>query len=33
MEFLRRLKEKWPDIEVLVMTAFGSIETAVEAMG
>jgi len=32
MEFLRRLKEKWPDIEVLVMTAFGSIETAVEAM-
>ena len=32
MEFLRRLKQKWPDIEVLVMTAFGSIETAVEAM-
>ncbi|BCA56006.1 Acetoacetate metabolism regulatory protein AtoC [Nitrospira sp. KM1] len=32
MDFLRRLKEKWPDIEVLVMTAFGSIETAVEAM-
>ena len=32
MEFLRRLKEKWPEIEVLVMTAFGSIETAVESM-
>jgi DNA-binding NtrC family response regulator len=32
MEFLRRLKRKWPDTEVLVMTAFGSIETAVEAM-
>jgi len=23
MEFLCRLKQKWPDIEVLVMTAFG----------
>ena len=32
MEFLCRLKQKWPDIEVLVMTAFGSIDTAVEAM-
>lgn len=32
MEFLRRLKEKWPDTEVVVMTAFGSIDTAVEAM-
>lgn len=32
MEFLRRLKQKWPDIEVLVMTAYGSIDTAVEAM-
>jgi DNA-binding NtrC family response regulator len=32
MEFLRRLKQRWPEIEVLVMTAFGSIETAVEAM-
>ncbi|HKR81221.1 MAG TPA: sigma-54 dependent transcriptional regulator [Nitrospira sp.] len=32
MEFLRQLKQKWPEIEVLVMTAFGSIETAVEAM-
>ncbi len=32
MEFIRRLKQKWPDTEVLVMTAFGSIDTAVEAM-
>ncbi|HEX5549956.1 MAG TPA: sigma-54 dependent transcriptional regulator, partial [Nitrospira sp.] len=32
MELLRHLKQKWPDTEVLVMTAFGSIETAVEAM-
>ena len=32
MEFLRRLKQKWPDTEVLVMTAYGSIDTAVEAM-
>ncbi len=32
MEFLRRLKEKWPDTEVVVMTAYGSIDTAVEAM-
>ena len=32
MEFLRRLKGKWPDTEVVVMTAYGSIDTAVEAM-
>ena len=32
MEFLRRLKHTWPDTEVLVMTAFGSIDTAVEAI-
>ena len=32
MEFLHRLKEKWPDTEVVVMTAYGSIDTAVEAM-
>jgi DNA-binding NtrC family response regulator len=31
-EFLRQLKQKWPDIEVVVMTAYGSIDTAVEAM-
>ena len=32
MEFLRRLHTKWPGTETLVMTAYGSIETAVEAM-
>ena len=32
MEFLRRLKDTWPDTEVVVMTAYGSIDTAVEAM-
>ena len=32
MEFLRRLKDRWPDTEVVVMTAYGSIDTAVEAM-
>jgi len=32
MEFLRRLKDAWPDTEVVVMTAYGSIDTAVEAM-
>ncbi len=32
MEFLRRLQTKWPGTEVMVMTAYGSIETAVEAM-
>jgi two-component system response regulator AtoC len=32
MEFLRRLKSTWPDTEVVVMTAYGSIDTAVEAM-
>jgi len=32
MEFLRRLKDTWPNTEVVVMTAYGSIDTAVEAM-
>jgi len=32
MEFLRRLRTKWPSTDVVVMTAYGSIETAVEAM-
>ena len=32
LEFLRRLKDKWSDTEVVVMTAFVSIDTAVEAM-
>ncbi|MCE9536698.1 MAG: sigma-54 dependent transcriptional regulator [Nitrospirae bacterium] len=32
MEFLRRMKNTWPETEVVVMTAYGSIDTAVEAM-
>lgn len=32
MELLRRLKSQWPDTEVVLMTAYGSIDTAVEAM-
>jgi len=32
MELLRRVKEAWQATEVVVMTAYGSIETAVEAM-
>ncbi|NOT23307.1 MAG: sigma-54-dependent Fis family transcriptional regulator [Nitrospiraceae bacterium] len=32
MEFLRHLKRTWPDTEIVVMTAYGSIDTAVEAM-
>lgn len=32
MEFLRRVKGKYPETEVVVMTAYGSVETAVEAM-
>ncbi len=32
MELLRRLKNTWPATEVVVMTAYGSIDTAVEAM-
>ncbi|WP_447601773.1 sigma-54-dependent transcriptional regulator [Nitrospira sp. Nam80] len=32
MELLQRIKERWPDTQVVVMTAYGSIDTAVEAM-
>ena len=32
IEFVRQIKAQWPETEVLVMTAYGSIETAVEAM-
>ena len=31
-EVLERVKKNWPHIPVLIMTAFGSIESAVEAM-
>ena len=32
VEFLQRVKEINPEISVIVMTAFGSVETAVEAL-
>ena len=32
IELIRRLKASWPDTEVIVMTAYGSIDTAVEAI-
>lgn len=32
IEFLRKLRTEWPGTEVVVMTAYGSIEVAVEAM-
>ena len=32
MQLLRKVNERWPDLVVIVVTAFGSIETAVEAM-
>lgn len=33
MELLEKVKEARPDTQVIVMTAFGTVETAVEAMG
>ena len=32
MEVLRRIKEDWPNIRVIIITAHGTIESAVEAM-
>jgi CheY-like chemotaxis protein len=32
MEVLRQIKENWPKIRVIIITAHGTIETAVEAM-
>ena len=32
MEVLRQIKEDWPKIRVIIITAHGTIETAVEAM-
>ncbi len=32
MQLLHMVNERWPDLVVIVVTAFGSIETAVEAM-
>ncbi len=32
MEFLTKIKELYPDIDVILMTAFGTVETAVKAL-
>ncbi len=32
MEVLRQIKDDWPKIRVIIITAYGTIETAVEAM-
>jgi DNA-binding NtrC family response regulator len=32
MQLLRRVRERWPDLVVIVVTAHGSVEAAVEAM-
>ena len=32
MELLKRLKSKWPNIEVMVITGYATIESAIEAM-
>ena len=32
MQFLKKVKERWPDTDVMMMTAHGTIEIAVEAM-
>lgn len=32
IEVCREVAEKWPDIPVIIMTAFGSLETAIEAI-
>jgi len=32
IEVLRRIRKDWPDIPVIIMTAFGTIARAVEAM-
>jgi DNA-binding NtrC family response regulator len=33
LELMRRLRERMPELPVIIMTAFGSIDTAVEAIG
>jgi DNA-binding response OmpR family regulator len=32
MELLRHIKDRWPEIRVVIMTAYGTIESAVDAM-
>jgi DNA-binding NtrC family response regulator len=32
LQFLRKVHEKWPDLPVILMTAYGSLETTMEAL-
>jgi DNA-binding NtrC family response regulator len=32
LEFLRRVQEKWPELPVILVTAYGSLETTMEAL-
>jgi len=32
ISFLRQVRERWPDLPVILMTAFGSLETTMEAL-
>ncbi|HOK05788.1 MAG TPA: sigma-54 dependent transcriptional regulator [Syntrophales bacterium] len=32
LQFLKRVHEKWPDLPVILMTAYGSLETTMEAL-
>ncbi len=32
LQFLRQLREKWPELPVILMTAYGSLETTMEAL-
>ena len=32
MDVLRRIKDDWPSVRVIIITAYGTIESAVEAM-
>ena len=32
LKFLRNIREKWPDLPVILMTAYGSLETTMEAL-
>ncbi|MGC9975311.1 MAG: sigma-54 dependent transcriptional regulator [Syntrophales bacterium] len=32
LQFLRHVREKWPDLPVILMTAYGSLETTMEAL-
>ncbi|MBM4271125.1 MAG: sigma-54-dependent Fis family transcriptional regulator [Deltaproteobacteria bacterium] len=32
LQFLRRVREKWPELPVILMTAYGSLETTMEAL-